>query len=88
MSDSRKDIQTKFAKLIGNETFDVEKYEETKNENVQTDNGSSKFFEKREHLNSIAENTEFMNCPSCKVGQLKLKVSRYETLFVACTNFP
>ena len=29
-----------------------------------------------------------MRCPKCKSGSLRVKATRYDTLFVACTGFP
>ena len=39
-------------------------------------------------LQKMAEDTEFMDCPSCKQGRMRLKATRFDTLFIACTNYP
>lgn len=39
-------------------------------------------------LQTMAYDTEFMTCPSCKEGKLRLKPTRFATLFIGCSNYP
>lgn len=69
-------MQQQFAQLMGNETWNT------------GNNEGSKFYKVNEDLKMLAENTTFMGCPTCKKGHLKIKATRNDTLFIACTNFP
>ena len=78
---------------MGNDSFDVKTYEQNlKMSSTSQDlipNGSSKFHEKSDLQQQMSQNTEFMKCPRCKEGFLRIRfTSRFNKFFIGCTNFP
>ena len=64
---------------MGNESFDPKDVESNK---------GTQDYQSMEGKKQLIDDTEFMACPKCKNGKLRIKVSRYGSFFVACTAFP
>ena len=84
ISSNKRRMQKTFAELIGNESFDPDQPEAQQIAN----NTGSTLYQVDEDLRKICENTEFMTCPKCQRGNLRVKPTRHDTFFIACTAYP